>query len=110
MSNASAHLLPEAGARDERTLEAVRCSAWLGAARTGTEPRLAFLGSPAFGPDTATRFADAHVYGCARLACVAAVVERPEGVSDVEAHELLTCDFVVHELRHHVLHRRPRVP
>jgi hypothetical protein len=28
--NAGAHLLPEAGARDERTLEAVRCSAWLG--------------------------------------------------------------------------------
>jgi hypothetical protein len=29
-SNASAHLLPEAGARNERTLEAVRCSAWFG--------------------------------------------------------------------------------
>jgi len=29
--NASAHLLPEAGARNERTLEAVRCSAWFGA-------------------------------------------------------------------------------
>src|SRR5262249_53673368 len=28
--NAGAHLLPEAGARHERTLEAVRCSAWLG--------------------------------------------------------------------------------
>ena len=27
--NAGAHLLPEAGARHERTLEAVRCSAWL---------------------------------------------------------------------------------
>lgn len=27
--NASAHLLPEAGARNERTLEAVRCSAML---------------------------------------------------------------------------------
>ena len=26
--NASAHLLPEAGARHERTLEAVRCSTW----------------------------------------------------------------------------------
>ena len=26
--NAGAHLLPEAGARHERTLEAVRCSAW----------------------------------------------------------------------------------
>src|SRR5262249_47829412 len=31
--NAGAHLLPEAGARHERTLEAVRCSAWFGAAR-----------------------------------------------------------------------------
>jgi hypothetical protein len=30
MPNAGAHLLPEAEARDERTLEAVRCSAWLG--------------------------------------------------------------------------------
>ena len=28
--NAGAHLLPEAGATQERTLEAVRCSAWLG--------------------------------------------------------------------------------
>src|SRR5215471_15614920 len=28
--NAGAHLLPEAGARHERTLEAVRCSAWFG--------------------------------------------------------------------------------
>src|SRR5262245_24758350 len=28
--NAGAHLLPEAGARYERTLEAVRCSAWFG--------------------------------------------------------------------------------
>jgi hypothetical protein len=26
--NAGAHLLPEAGATQERTLEAVRCSAW----------------------------------------------------------------------------------
>jgi hypothetical protein len=32
MPNASAHLLPEAGATEERTLEAVRCSAVLGAA------------------------------------------------------------------------------
>jgi hypothetical protein len=47
--NAGAHLLPEAEARNERRLEAVRCSAWLGAARTGMEPRLAFLCSPAFG-------------------------------------------------------------
>src|SRR2546427_4852949 len=31
--NAGAHLLPEAGATQERTLEAVRCSALLGAAR-----------------------------------------------------------------------------
>src|SRR5262245_53689287 len=31
MSNAGAHLLPEAGATQERTLEAVRCSAWFGA-------------------------------------------------------------------------------
>jgi hypothetical protein len=30
-SNARRHLLPEAGATQERTLEAVRCSAWLGA-------------------------------------------------------------------------------
>jgi hypothetical protein len=30
--NAGAHLLPEAEARNERRLEAVRCSAWLGAA------------------------------------------------------------------------------
>jgi len=29
-SNASAHLLPEAGATEERTLEAVRCSALFG--------------------------------------------------------------------------------
>jgi hypothetical protein len=29
--NAGAHLLPEAGATQERTLEAVRCGAWLGA-------------------------------------------------------------------------------
>ncbi len=29
MPNASAHLLPKAGATQERTLEAVRCSAWL---------------------------------------------------------------------------------
>jgi hypothetical protein len=29
--NAGAHLLPEAGATQERRLEAVRCSAWLGA-------------------------------------------------------------------------------
>ena len=29
--NASAHLLPEAGATQERRLEAVRCSALLGA-------------------------------------------------------------------------------
>ena len=28
--NAGAHLLPEAGATQERTLEAVRCSAWFG--------------------------------------------------------------------------------
>src|SRR5712691_7158040 len=28
--NAGAHLLPEAGATQERRLEAVRCSAWLG--------------------------------------------------------------------------------
>jgi hypothetical protein len=27
--NAGAHLLPKAGATQERTLEAVRCSAWL---------------------------------------------------------------------------------
>jgi len=31
MPNAGAHLLPEADATQERTLEAVRCSAWLGA-------------------------------------------------------------------------------
>src|SRR4029450_6079130 len=30
-TNAGAHLLPEAEARNERRLEAVRCSAWLGA-------------------------------------------------------------------------------
>src|SRR5262249_30070319 len=36
--NAGAHLLPKAAARDERRLEAVRCSAWLGSyLRTGTE-------------------------------------------------------------------------
>src|SRR5262245_59250781 len=29
--NAQTHLPPEAGARHERTLEAVRCSAWFGA-------------------------------------------------------------------------------
>ena len=29
-TNAGAHLLPEAGATQERTLEAVRCSAWFG--------------------------------------------------------------------------------
>jgi hypothetical protein len=29
-TNAKAHLLPEAGATQERTLEAVRCSAWFG--------------------------------------------------------------------------------
>jgi hypothetical protein len=33
--NAGAHLLPEAGARYERTLEAVRCSAWLGLVAAG---------------------------------------------------------------------------
>src|SRR5262245_41371853 len=31
--NAQTHLSPESGARHERTLEAVRCSAWFGAAR-----------------------------------------------------------------------------
>jgi hypothetical protein len=31
LPNAGAHLLPEAGATQERTLEAVRCSAWFGA-------------------------------------------------------------------------------
>jgi hypothetical protein len=30
MLSASAHLRPEAGATQERTLEAVRCSAWFG--------------------------------------------------------------------------------
>ena len=38
--NADAHLLPEAGATQERTLEAVRCSAWLGA----STPQLLSLG------------------------------------------------------------------
>ena len=33
LPNAGAHLLPEAGATEERTLEAVRCSAVLGVAR-----------------------------------------------------------------------------
>jgi hypothetical protein len=33
MPNAGAHLLPEAGATQERTLEAVRCSALFGVAR-----------------------------------------------------------------------------
>ena len=32
-ANAGAHLLPEAGATQERTLEAVRCSALLGSVR-----------------------------------------------------------------------------
>src|SRR5919108_6074357 len=38
LANAALHLPPEAGARHERRLEAVRCSAVFGAARTGTEP------------------------------------------------------------------------
>ena len=40
--NAGAHLLPEAGATQERTLEAVRCSALFGAAGWGgSGPKLA---------------------------------------------------------------------
>ena len=51
--NAGAHLLPEAGARHERTLEAVRCSALFGAGsatayRPGTPPDKG-------GPPTTTR-------------------------------------------------------
>src|SRR5215475_2296353 len=42
MPNAGAHLLPEAGATQERTLEAVRCSAWFGAG----VPRRSALASP----------------------------------------------------------------
>ena len=38
-SNAGAHLLPEAGATQERRLEAVRCKPWLGAG-PGRDPRL----------------------------------------------------------------------
>src|SRR6266571_7436641 len=44
--NARLHLLPEAGARHERRLEAVRCKPWLGAG-TGTGLR---LGAPACRP------------------------------------------------------------
>src|SRR6516164_4760644 len=36
-ANAGAHLLPEAGASDERTLEAVRCSALLAGLRVGDQ-------------------------------------------------------------------------
>src|SRR5262249_24460691 len=39
-SNAGGEPRPEAGARDERTLEAVRCKPWLGAG-SGTGHRLA---------------------------------------------------------------------
>src|SRR2546427_300658 len=37
--NAGAHLLPEAEARNERRLEAVRCSAWFGAVWSGLSNR-----------------------------------------------------------------------
>src|SRR5215475_14333619 len=45
-SNAGAHLLPEAGATQERTLEAVRCSAWFGAARVQRHAPLALAQEP----------------------------------------------------------------
>src|SRR5690349_2375892 len=41
MPNAGAHLLPKAGATQERTLEAVRCSAWFGVAPSPVRSRQA---------------------------------------------------------------------
>jgi hypothetical protein len=45
-----------------------------------------------------------------RLARVPSVVNCPVGVTDIEAHELLAGDFVVHELCRDVLHRGARIP
>jgi hypothetical protein len=46
MPNAGAHLLPAAGATQERTLEAVRCSALLAPDLPDTQRALTLLNNP----------------------------------------------------------------